>query len=119
VKSLRVGFLAVLFGAIYLILPYREAKNCLGMECLGFLFSTVPVAVLSQPWSQAAEGFAASGAKSEGEIYRGKLLHRDYWPTYFVTLCGYFFNLFAGGALAHVGWLRFRNWRAMRASESD
>ena len=107
-RSVRVGLVAVAIGAIYLVVPYREARNCLGMECLRFLFAAAPVAVLSQPWSMSVHVFDPETESDPGSIYRGKLLHPDYMPRYLVFVFGYLLNIFlaASGLHAAYRWIR-------------
>jgi hypothetical protein len=72
--------------------------------------AAAPVAVLSQPWSQLAPDFTSGTEGDSRTIYRGALLHPDYWLRYLIYVSGYLLNLFLGAAGLHAGgsWIRRR-----------
>ncbi len=107
-RSVRFGLVAMLVGSLYLIIPYSVGKKCLGMECLEYTISSIPVAFVGLPWSLLAFKVpATSDVKSKG-IYRGSVLQRGYWLRISCFLAAYFLNIFLVFSLGHLAIKRFR-----------
>ncbi len=102
----RTGLLLTAAGACYLLLPLNAARTCLGMECLEFLIASVPVAVLSVPWSAPAQWLPPDPAVLEEELRRGQLLHSSYWPRYAFVSAGFLLNMFLLGLAFEWVWSR-------------
>lgn len=106
IRTPRAGMALTLLGAAYLLVPFQQARTCLGMECLEFLVSAMPVAVLSVPWGFSAKWLPPDPDVVEASVYRGQLLHVSYWPRYAVVSAGFLLNLFLVGAGLESFWRR-------------